>query len=79
MDPIRAAGRVDMRWALVAYVAALDLWCLYLLARAPTSLRQKTLWSLVILLCPVLGCVLWYVLGPKPDVRRREGSPGGST
>ena len=68
-----------MRWALVAYVAALDLWCIYLLARASASLRQKTLWSLVILLCPVLGCVLWYVLGPKPDVGRRERSRSGSS
>lgn len=78
MDALRALGRVDMRWALAFYVLALDLWCIFLLARAATSLRQKVLWAVVILLCPVLGCVLWYVMGPKPDVRRRERSRGGN-
>lgn len=78
MEALRSLGRVDLRWALGFYVLALDLWCIFLLARAPTSVRQKVLWSLVILLCPVLGCVLWYVMGPKPDVRRRERSRGGN-
>lgn len=73
MEALRSLGRIDMRWALVFYVLALDLWCIFLLARASASLSQKALWTAVIVLCPVLGCVLWYVLGPKPDVRRWEG------
>lgn len=76
MEALRELGRVDMRWALAAYVAAVDLWCIVLLARAPASPRRKVLWALVVLLCPLLGCVFWYVLGPTPEVSGTETPTG---
>lgn len=60
-----AAG-LDTRWVLAAYLVALDAWSIGLLVRSDGSRREKVLWSGVIVLCPIVGCVLWYVLGPKP-------------
>lgn len=57
---------LDTRVALAVFVGAIDLWAVGLLLRSGGSRRQKALWSAVIFLCPIVGCVLWYVLGPKP-------------
>ena len=68
----RLFSRLDMRWVLVALVAALDIWCFGLVARSNASRRDKWLWIGIILLCPLVGCMFWYVLGPKPDMLRRD-------
>lgn len=70
-----AAAALDTRIALLVFLAALDFWVLGLVFRAPASRREKTLWTVIVVLCPVVGCVLWYVLGPKPRlVGPSEGS-----
>lgn len=66
------AARVDSRWVLAATLLVLDLWCIGLLLASGGSRRSKVLWSGVILLCPIIGCVLWYVLGPKPRMVPEE-------
>lgn len=71
------AEAVDMRLALLVYLVALDVWVLSLLVRSEGSRREKALWSAVVLLCPVVGCVLWYVLGPTPRLVR-PGEEGRS-
>ena len=79
MDPLLdAAARLDTRWVLAGTLALLDLWCIGLLLRSDGSLRSKLLWAGVILLCPIVGCVLWYVLGPKPDLLPEEEPAGRS-
>ena len=67
---------VDNRLALAAFVAAIDLWSVGLLLRSEGSRREKALWTVVILLCPIVGCVLWYVLGPKPRLVPPEATEG---
>lgn len=62
----RELEQLDTRIALAVFVGAIDLWSVGLLLRSNGSRREKVLWSVVILLCPIVGCVLWYVLGPKP-------------
>lgn len=57
---------LDTRLGLAAYLAAIDAWSVGLLLRSDGSRREKWLWTLVIVGCPIVGCVLWYVLGPKP-------------
>lgn len=71
-----AAARIDTRWVLAGTLVLLDGWCIGLLSLSGGSPRSKLLWSGVILLCPVIGCVLWYVLGPKPDLLPEEESAG---
>lgn len=63
---LEAAGALDTRIALLAFLLALDFWVLGLVYRSDAAHREKALWTVVVLLCPVVGCVLWYVLGPKP-------------
>lgn len=65
-----AAARLDQRWVLVVLLAALDLWAIILVVLSSASRRDKVLWSGVVVLCPIVGCLFWYVLGPKPRGRR---------
>jgi hypothetical protein len=62
---------VDSRLLLAAFVLMLDAWCIGLLWRSPADLREKWLWSGVIVLCPIVGLLFWFVLGPKPVMRGR--------
>lgn len=64
--------RLDTRWMLVVFLLVLDVWAVNLIVRSRESVREKALWSSVVILCPIVGCLLWYVHGPKPDLL--EGS-----
>lgn len=70
-----AAATLDPRWVLIGLLGALDLWAIgeVWLSRATT--RDKLLWSGVVLVCPIIGCLFWFVLGPKAP---RKKGPGGS-
>lgn len=59
---------VDTRILLGIFLAAIDLWCILLIATSPSGRREKVLWSGIVVLCPILGCILWFVLGPKPNL-----------
>lgn len=67
-----ASATIDSRWLLVALLAALDLWAIGLVVLSRASRREKTLWTGVVILCPIVGCLLWFVLGPKPWLLKRE-------
>ena len=75
---LSAAAGVDSRWVLAVTLLLLDLWCIGLLLRSDGSPRSKLLWAGIIVLCPIVGCVLWYVLGPKPDMLPEEERAGGT-
>lgn len=73
---VEAVGSVDSRWLLLAFLGALDAWAIALVLTSRAGGREKALWVAVILLCPIVGCLLWYVLGPKPNlVREERGEP----
>ncbi len=57
---------LDTRWVLVTLLAALDTWAIVLIIRSRPPWRVGALWSAIIILCPIIGCLFWYVLGPKP-------------
>ncbi|WP_423927401.1 PLDc N-terminal domain-containing protein [Candidatus Palauibacter sp.] len=59
-----AAG-LDTRWMLALLLVALNLWATWLIAFSGAPGREKILWVTVIFLCPIVGPVLWFVLGPK--------------
>jgi hypothetical protein len=63
IDGIRA---LDTRWVLAVLLLVLDAWSIWLIARARPGTREAMLWSGVVLLVPVFGCLFWYALGPKP-------------
>lgn len=60
---------MDTRWLLVTLLAALDIWSIGLIVRSAAPRRDKLWWGGIVILCPIIGCLFWYVLGPKPDLR----------
>ena len=56
----------DSRWVLAVLLAVLDAWAIGMIVRARPGRRVGLLWSAIIILCPIIGLLFWYALGPKP-------------
>jgi len=50
-------------WGLL--ILAGDIWAIINIFQSSVSNEKKLLWTLVVLLLPVLGLILWFVLGPR--------------
>ena len=59
---------LDMRWLLTGLLLLLDAWAIGMIVTAHAPRRDKLLWSGIVALCPIIGCLFWYVLGPKVHV-----------
>ena len=44
-----------------------DLWALYQVFQSSENMVTKALWTILILMLPVVGLILWYLMGPKSD------------
>ena len=42
-----------------------DVWAIINIFQSSTTNEKKLLWTLVVLLLPLLGLILWYFLGPR--------------
>ena len=42
-----------------------DIWAIVNIFQSGADTGKKILWTVVVILLPVLGFVLWYFLGPK--------------
>ncbi len=42
-----------------------DIWAILKVVQSGAGNGSKVLWIIIILLLPVLGFVLWFLLGPK--------------
>jgi len=42
-----------------------DVWAIIYIFLSSASNEKKLLWTLVVLLLPLLGLILWYFLGPR--------------
>jgi hypothetical protein len=51
-------------------VLVLDLWALVSIIGSTASTGRKVLWSLLVILLPVLGFILWLLFGPRAVSRR---------
>lgn len=74
---LAATARIDTRWLLVFLLVVLDTWSVGLILRSSDSRRDRFLWSGIVLLCPIIGCLFWYVLGPKPELWVSRGRGAG--
>jgi hypothetical protein len=54
-------------WGLL--ILAGDVWAIINIFQSSVSNEKKLLWTLVVLLLPVLGLILWLVLGPRDGKR----------
>ncbi len=41
-----------------------DIYAILKIAKSSTSDGKKALWIVVVLLLPVLGLIIWYLMGP---------------
>lgn len=57
-------------FGLLIFVA--DIWAIINVVQSPAGTGSKVLWVVLILLLPVLGLILWFLLGPKSGRGRRR-------
>ena len=50
-------------WGLL--ILAGDIWAIINIVQSPASNGKKLIWTIAVLLLPVLGLILWYFLGPR--------------
>ncbi len=60
---------IDTRLMLGVYLLVLDVWAIALIWKARPGRRDAILWTVIVLLCPIVGALFWYALGPKPTGR----------
>ena len=46
-------------------IFALDVWAILSIMQSQESMGTKVLWTILVLLLPVLGLLVWYFAGPK--------------
>jgi succinate dehydrogenase/fumarate reductase cytochrome b subunit len=50
-------------WALLIFAG--DVWAIINILQSTASSEKKLLWIIVVVLLPLLGLILWYLLGPR--------------
>ena len=50
-------------WGLI--VLAADIWAIINVIQSSASTQAKVLWTLLVLVLPVLGFIIWLLAGPK--------------
>ena len=67
------SGQAGGRGYLVqTLILILDIWAIISIVRSDSTGGKKVLWVLLIVLLPVLGLIIWGIMGPRgnrPDSR----------
>ena len=50
-------------WSILVLVA--DIWAIVNIFQSNASTGRKVLWTVVVILLPVLGFIVWLVAGPR--------------
>jgi hypothetical protein len=50
-------------------VLALDIWAIFHVLKSAEEVGIKVLWILLIAIVPVLGLIIWAILGPRGTLR----------
>lgn len=53
----------DGLWGLLVLIA--DVWAIVSVAQSGASTGKKVLWIVIVIVLPVIGFLLWLLLGPK--------------
>lgn len=56
---------IEVGGFLGVVVLVLDVWAIVRTLESGATTGSKVLWIVVILLLPVLGLLLWFLLGPR--------------
>ena len=61
---VEVNGILGVIWLIVV------IWAVIQVAQSSANGTTKLLWIIVLLLLPLLGLILWFLLGPKPSKLR---------
>ena len=50
-------------WGILVLIA--DVWAIVNIVQSGADTGKKVLWTVLVIILPVVGFVLWYFLGPK--------------
>ena len=42
-----------------------DIWAIINIVQSSASMEKKLLWTVVVILLPLLGLILWFFMGPR--------------
>lgn len=56
-------GNVNGFWGLIVLVA--DIWAIVNIFQSSATTGAKVLWTVLVILLPVLGFIIWLIAGPK--------------
>ena len=56
---------VEIHSLIGLLILAADIWAIVSVVQSAASTGKKVLWILLVLLLPVLGLILWFLLGPR--------------
>jgi hypothetical protein len=59
----RVFREVNGFWGLIVLVA--DIWAIVNILQSSASTGRKVLWTVLVIILPVLGFIIWFFLGPK--------------
>lgn len=46
-------------------ILVLDIWAILQVFKSSATTGAKVLWTVLIVILPLVGLILWYLLGPK--------------
>lgn len=55
--------QVNTLWGLIVLVA--DIWAIVNIFQSSATTGMKVLWTVLVLLLPVIGFLIWFFAGPK--------------
>lgn len=50
-------------------VLLIDIWAIVNIVSSGSSLLSKVLWSLAVIVFPIVGAAVWYFAGPRGNTR----------
>ena len=50
-------------WGVLILIG--DIWAIINILQSSVSNEKKLIWTIAVVLLPVLGLILWYFLGPR--------------
>ena len=60
---------VEVSGVLGLLILVADVWAIITILQSSASTGAKVLWTVLVLLLPVLGLVVWFFAGPRAPAR----------
>jgi Phospholipase_D-nuclease N-terminal len=55
-------------WGLIVLIA--DIWAIVNIFQSSATTGAKVLWTVLVIVLPVLGFIIWFISGPKTATAR---------